>query len=79
MKIKVVTNDGRLTKRTSSIIHAYENMGVKIRETFEKKLIELEHQALLESCFGEELHLVGDKIQTTKDRIVALKEILAAL
>ena len=75
----MVTKDGKLTRRVEDIIRTYEDMGVDIKATLNRALENLQHAALMEQIFGEDRIVVGGKLQTTKDRIRAIREILAAL
>ena len=77
--INVVTKDGRLNRKTAYTIRTYANMGVDIKKTLKKALSELKQEQLLESVFGAERRVVNGSVQTTKDRIKAIEQILAAL
>jgi hypothetical protein len=77
--INVLTKDGRLNRKTEYTIRTYANMGVDIEQTLRKALSELKQKQLLETVFGKEVQVVDGKVQTTKDRINALEQILSAL
>lgn len=77
--INVLTKDGRLNRKTEYTIRTYANMGVDIKRTLRKALSELKQKQLLETVFGKEVQIVDGKVQTTKDRIKALEQILSVL
>lgn len=77
--INVLTKDGRLNKKTEHTIRTYANLGVDIEQTLTKALSELKQKQLMETVFGEEVQIVDGNVQTTKDRIKALEQILSVL